>query len=626
MKTIFSIILTMGLFLAYSSFAQKTSVTIKPEAPKRGSKITIFYNPAVSPTGLKNPASVNAEILTSVNAEPDVVSLSLTGKGGWKGAYTIPGDNETNMMIVRFVSNEAKDNNNGNYWEFPLYEKGKKPVKNSYFTLAYLHRIGDFADGFTFKNSPEIIKNNIQKELDNYPCNSAALSLKWSLLMREKKDEAIPLIKEELMNAYILNKTDEKELSALLNWFNQTGMADKGKEIKDSILRVSPKGYIAMNDKMRSVLMNPNVAPSAIEGLLTDFPDMEEQYKTIINNYLINSYIKAKEYDKADETISKSMLKNGSIYNSLAWPLIEKGENLEKAVLWAEKGIQLTRNQIENLKPQNTRKAESLKNSLGMILDTYAYGLEQLGKTDESLKAYAETFSLLDAGNESINERYIQLLAKSGKYDKVVEAAETCILKGKAGNKITDTYKEAYAKLNGSSAGAEAKIQKLNAESRENLRKELRKGMLNQPAPDFNLKDFDGNNLKLSDLKGKVVVVDFWATWCGPCKMSFPALQKVQEKYKDNPNVMILALNTWEREKSDAEKEKKVKDFIAQNKYTFKVLFDTGEVVSQYGVSGIPTKFIIDKEGKIQFKAVGFDGEQKMLSEMDAEFDLLLSN
>jgi len=154
----------------------------------------------------------------------------------------------------------------------------------------------------------------------------------------------------------------------------------------------------------------------------------------------------------------------------------------------------------------------------------------------------------------------------------------------------------------------------------ENLKKE----MLNKPAPDFNLKDFDGNFVKLSDLKGKVVVVDFWATWCGPCKMSFPALQKVVNKYKDNPDILILALDTWEREKTVADKEQKVKAFIADHKYTFKVLFDDADIVSKYEVTGIPTKFIIDKNGMMQFKTIGFESEQKMIAEMEAQFELLL--
>ena len=66
-------------------------------------------------------------------------------------------------------------------------------------------------------------------------------------------------------------------------------------------------------------------------------------------------------------------------------------------------------------------------------------------------------------------------------------------------------------------------------------------------------------------------MLDFWATWCGPCKASFPSLQKIYSKYKDNSDVVILALNTWEN-KTGKELEDLVKGFIADNKYTFCVL------------------------------------------------------
>jgi hypothetical protein len=104
--------------------------------------------------------------------------------------------------------------------------------------------------------------------------------------------------------------------------------------------------------------------------------------------------------------------------------------------------------------------------------------------------------------------------------------------------------------------------------------------------------------------------------------MSFPFLQKVYEQYKSNPNVLILALNTWERE-SGATREEKVKKFMADNKYTFQVLFDDS-IVEKYGVSGIPTKYIIDKKGQIAFESIGFNNGPEMISEMSLEIDYLL--
>ncbi|MDB5156666.1 MAG: resA 6 [Mucilaginibacter sp.] len=132
----------------------------------------------------------------------------------------------------------------------------------------------------------------------------------------------------------------------------------------------------------------------------------------------------------------------------------------------------------------------------------------------------------------------------------------------------------------------------------------------NQPAPVFELKDMDGKTVSLADYKGKVVVVDFWATWCGPCKMSFPGMQLVLNKYKKDNDVQFLFIDT--REKA-ADYKDLVKNFLAENHYTFKVIFDENgadgiqnKFIKIYKVPGIPTKFIIDRDGIIRFERIGY--------------------
>jgi thiol-disulfide isomerase/thioredoxin len=625
MKTCKSLAIIVFVCFCLSSVAQDDALTFKPKTPKRGDKMVLTYSPEKSPTGIKTGNTVISQILFINEGLIDTEEkVMIQHKRNWEVTVQVP--EKASLMLIQFSSESKTDDNNGNCWNIPVYGKDTRPVKDAYFYLASLQQRGEL-DGFKLARSKEESAKNIERELANYPNNMNVYSLKWSQMMSETKGSVTTKdqIRSELLTVYQSNKSDEKAVYLLLNWFNQTGMEKQGKEIKDSILYVNPKGYIALQDKYRSAIMNPNITPDELVKILADFPDMDSSKKSSLNYLLINSYIKTKDFDKAEELISKQDIKSGSQYNSLAWPLIEKGENLEKAIVWAAKGVELIRKEKAGMKAANPNGVKNLDNSLGMVLDTYGYGLQQLGKTSDALNAYAEAYTLMNGAQEDINSRYVQLLMKNTDYAKTVEVAEACILNKKADDKMKEAYINAFKQIHGSSAEAEARLSKLASEAKAKMMESLKKEMLNKPAPDFNLKDFDGNFVKLSDLKGKVVVVDFWATWCGPCKMSFPALQKVVNKYKDNPDILILALDTWEREKSDAEKEQKVKAFIADNKYTFKVLFDDLDIVSKYEVTGIPTKFIIDKNGMIQFKTIGFDSEQKMISEMEAEFELLLN-
>jgi thiol-disulfide isomerase/thioredoxin len=124
---------------------------------------------------------------------------------------------------------------------------------------------------------------------------------------------------------------------------------------------------------------------------------------------------------------------------------------------------------------------------------------------------------------------------------------------------------------------------------------------MNVPAPDFSLKDLDDKQVSLTSLRGKVVILDFWATWCGPCKMSMPLLDKFYTDSKPK-DVVVYGVNVWERGGTD-----KVKPFLTERGVHFPVLYGTNDIASAYGVRGIPTLVVIDKEGKIAYRHIGYD-------------------
>ncbi len=119
------------------------------------------------------------------------------------------------------------------------------------------------------------------------------------------------------------------------------------------------------------------------------------------------------------------------------------------------------------------------------------------------------------------------------------------------------------------------------------------------PAPDFSLKSFDGQEITLSQLKGKVVLLDFWATWCEPCKESIPHLIQLYKKYQESGFVLV-GMNV---DKGNGEA---VRRFVTSMDIPYPTVTAPEEVIRSYRVTGIPATFLIDKEGKIREKVVGF--------------------
>lgn len=612
------------LLLLFPYFLAAQTWKHTPNTPKAGETVKVEFD--LTNSKMNAVENIGIYALEYVNNKAHAVEVATLRTGNkLTGILDINAAAKAVVLILNNLDdNEPKDNNGGDGYAIPLFDANGKQLPENFAAQAILYR--EWGGLLGLNRLPVKAIELQEKAFADQPdlkkkyWSSYANNLMAAKRGGEGQKNILNLLTEVEANA----EADENDLLNAIKFYDKIGLADKTKAIKENIRQKWPKGQLFQQEQRKKIEMEPDLAKGEelLAAYITQFPPQTDDEKNQIvqlRSAIANKYGDQQNWDKF-RSIAAQLPESdrASLYNNFAWELAEKGEAIDEASVMAATATQIARKEIANpsspkMAYMTEKAAEKLrKQFFTMYADTYAYILDKKGDAKGAADLQAEVIAANKGDDPEMNERYVAYLERSAAPDLRYQL-EGFLIKGKSTSKMKEQFKKLYLAEDHSEAGFTTYLSKLESAAKAERQREILQKMVNDPAPAFSLKNLKGETVSLESLRGKVVVLDFWATWCGPCKASFPGMQKAVEFYKNDPNVAFLFMDSWEKAE---DKLKNANDFITGKGYTFNVLLDTDDkVITSFGVSGIPTKFILDRAGKIRFKTTGFDGSDDGLVE-----------
>jgi thiol-disulfide isomerase/thioredoxin len=612
------------IYFTSSLCAQNQVLTIHPLKPESGDTVTVTY--------IGDLAKPDTEISYFFN---------YMGENRFKNEI-IPSEFQNNKITGRFklpdtvlyvsikiTNGKEFDNNRDKGYGFNVYENGK-PKKGTFFTQGAV----SLYNKYFFNAKVDTLKaiQLMEKEYQLHPdLKESTLPIYLSTLKldKSKEAEAVKLATEYYNKILETGKNDnftERIVETIVGRDHQ-----KRDSLINEVIKKHPKGKAALRkqyiDFYFMAMYLPDSALTRYNSIVENFSDIEPEMRTQLTHSLITTYRGLLDYDNFEKHISKvndpSFLARE--YNEIAWKMATKDKDMDLAKKYSEKSLLNVDKMMEVKKPETTRII-FLRNKAN-YLDTYAYILNKLGDTQGAVDNEVKSAELFNWENLGANENVVQYLVNNKQFKDALSKSENFIKDKYGSAKMDSLYKVAYIALNGDDNGLHQALENLKNAGNLSYIEELKKKMISMPAPDFSLKDDEGNTVRLSDFKGSVVILDFWASWCGPCIASFPAMLKAMNELKGE-DVVFLFINTQEYDNSDEKRLEAISKTLDDKFADFRVLIDEKNndqflVGNLYNVKAIPVKFFIDKQGTLRYSSTGFESEEKLVKELKALVNVL---
>ncbi|SDK66419.1 Thiol-disulfide isomerase or thioredoxin [Pedobacter sp. ok626] len=602
----------------------KKRLNLNPALPIAGKQISLQYNAKGTDLEFSDEVSGMATLFHKAAAEWEVQPVKLKKvNGNWTANLTPPAD--VSFIAFRFFQGsaerpEAADNNEGKGFYSQVLGAKNRPVPGNYLGEALL-----------FIGSQELKP--------------------FATVEKDGARVAALLKKEAQISGAVLN---EDQLSEIQRYYQFTIKdSQQAEALKSEILNRFPKGNTARFISFQKAQQEKDPAKfaSAMEQFLVSFPIAEWRKNKGSQAYIYytvyralgTAYFERKAYDKFLALFNDFDFKTANeVYRwNLTRTEMMGSEEEKKALLPLSRKIMpyLLKLKNDGSYREDFGGNDSLENNnvdqqLSDRIFTHVSLCKAGGAYQEAVDYIQQLSKQKKYANAELNELHLYMLQKLGAVKDIQPLLEASVKNSAVTPLMFDKMKEIYLSAHkGDSAGYEKYLASLkSSDALSALRHHVMENMVRHPLIPFSLENAEGKMVNSADWKDKIVVIDFWATWCRPCIMAFPGMQLLIDKYANDPSVGVYMIGTMQF----GDYKKKSVDYVKSKGFRFNLLHDAiGEKGEQNKVfksliplfqsSGIPRKIIV-KNGEVRYSSEGYSGSpSQLMDELSMAIEIIRS-